>query len=287
MINTNCESYYKCVHFLMTGKCDGCGNCEKKNVPDEHRQAFKEMLKVCCAEHGWTYCIREDTDNPDVIQILIEKLIGKHLSFVIDWTLVADPMLDILNKIIKYAENESHWQSVGCGSKSVTLREVLDFARANHYQNLMDLWPNNRVYIRAARGNGKSFAIYNFLKEVMERSVGPFTYFPEIEKVLFNDPATIVFWKDGKKTIVKAENETYDPEKGLAMAISKRALGNCYEYYNVFKHWLKKAPMKNSANPMEQAYVRLVGVMNNKKATRTELTAAIEESIGYLGEALD
>ena len=61
-----------------------------------------------------------------------------------------------------------------------------------------------------------------------------------IENVIFNDPATIVFWKDGTKTVVKATNEEFDPEKGLAMAIAKKALGNKHDYYNVFKKWLKK-----------------------------------------------
>lgn len=64
---------------------------------------------------------------------------------------------------------------------------------------------------------------------------------PGIKQVIFNDPATIVIWADGEKTVVKCQNgEPYDPEKGLAMAISKRALGNKHEYYNTFKHWLKK-----------------------------------------------
>lgn len=64
---------------------------------------------------------------------------------------------------------------------------------------------------------------------------------PDIEKVIFNNPATIVFWKDGSKTVVKCDDrDGYDPEKGLAMAISRKALGNKYEYYNTFKHWLKK-----------------------------------------------
>lgn len=58
--------------------------------------------------------------------------------------------------------------------------------------------------------------------------------------VIFNNPATIVFWMDGTKTVVKAENEDYDPEKGLAMAIAKRALGNEGNYYNVFRKWLPK-----------------------------------------------
>lgn len=59
-----------------------------------------------------------------------------------------------------------------------------------------------------------------------------------IKKVIFNDPATIVFWDDGMKTVVKAENEPFDPEKGLAMAIAKKALGNKGDYYNEFKKWL-------------------------------------------------
>ena len=62
-----------------------------------------------------------------------------------------------------------------------------------------------------------------------------------IENVIFNDPATIVFWKDGTKTVVHAQNgEPYDKEKGLAMAISKKAFGNKRDYYNTFKRWLRK-----------------------------------------------
>lgn len=61
---------------------------------------------------------------------------------------------------------------------------------------------------------------------------------PEIKNVIFNPPATIVFWQDGTKTVVKATNEIYDPEKGLAMAIAKRALGNQGNYYNVIKKWV-------------------------------------------------
>ena len=59
-----------------------------------------------------------------------------------------------------------------------------------------------------------------------------------IKNVIFNDPATIVFWNDGTKTVVKAENEEFDPEKGLAMAISKKVLGNKGNYYETFKKWL-------------------------------------------------
>lgn len=59
-----------------------------------------------------------------------------------------------------------------------------------------------------------------------------------IEKVIFNPPATIVFWHDGEKTVVKANNEPFDPEKGLAMAYTKKALGNRGNYYEEVRRWL-------------------------------------------------
>ena len=64
------------------------------------------------------------------------------------------------------------------------------------------------------------------------------TVIPKIKDVIYNDPATIVFWEDGTKTVVKCENEKFDPEKGLAMAFSKKMLGNKGNYYNIFKKWL-------------------------------------------------
>lgn len=60
-----------------------------------------------------------------------------------------------------------------------------------------------------------------------------------IHKVIFNDPATIVFWSDGTKTVVKTRgNDKFDPEKGLAMAISKKHMGNADGWYKDFKKWL-------------------------------------------------
>ena len=66
-----------------------------------------------------------------------------------------------------------------------------------------------------------------------------------INRVIFNDPATIVIWNDGSKTVVKASNEPFDPEKGLAMAIAKKALGNKGNYYEIFKKYIKHADVKN------------------------------------------
>ena len=65
--------------------------------------------------------------------------------------------------------------------------------------------------------------------------------YPEIKNVIFNPPATIVFWDDGTKTVVKALNgEYFDPEKGLSMAIAKKYFGNKGHYFEEIKKWTEK-----------------------------------------------
>lgn len=76
----------------------------------------------------------------------------------------------------------------------------------------------------------------------------------EIKNVYFNYPVTVVIWNDGTKTIVRcSENDFYDPEKGLAMAIVKKAYGNDNKFHKVFKKWIpeedeaeKRVNLRNS-----------------------------------------
>lgn len=74
---------------------------------------------------------------------------------------------------------------------------------------------------------------------------------PTITNVIFNPPATIVFWSDRTKTVVKCnyDYEDYDPEKGLAMAIAKKTIGdNKRAYYHTFLHWMKKWEKQNACD---------------------------------------
>lgn len=58
------------------------------------------------------------------------------------------------------------------------------------------------------------------------------------ERVIFNEPATIVFWSDGTKTTVKChKDDGYDKEKGLAMAFMKRMYGNDGYFNEIIKKW--------------------------------------------------
>lgn len=92
----------------------------------------------------------------------------------------------------------------------------------------------------------------------------------EIKKVIFNNPATIIIWYDGSKTVVKCgEGDVYDPEKGMAMALAKRFLGDKGNYYEVFKKWLpenhedvpkKKEKAKKKSELTVKEYAEKYGV---------------------------
>lgn len=120
---------------------------------------------------------------------------------------------------------------------------------------------NDRIYEKAGKRYDGTYAYYkttdelsisgtltvdsDVLAELLGTSktfyASPYDFYDEsIEKVIFNPPATIVLWKDGEKTVVKcAENDTFDPEKGLAMAFMKRLCGNKGKYCDILKKWIK------------------------------------------------
>lgn len=119
-------------------------------------------------------------------------------------------------------------------------------------------------------------------KELLKRntpSIKPLsqTRVPRIKNVIFNEPATIVFWNDGTKTVVKADGDIYDPEKGLAMAISKKALGNQGNYYEVFKDWLPEDIFDDK--DMDPIYPNFVNVGKAAEDAAASLTRFIDSII--------
>ena len=77
-------------------------------------------------------------------------------------------------------------------------------------------------------------------QELAMRTISKYTSNPpKIKNVIFNEPATIVFWEDGSKTVVKCqEGDIFDPEKGLTMAITKKVYGNKGNYCEEIKKWV-------------------------------------------------
>jgi hypothetical protein len=62
---------------------------------------------------------------------------------------------------------------------------------------------------------------------------------PTIKQVIFNDPATIILWHDGTKTVVKCcDGDEYDAETGFYAAYLKKLLGD--KQFNKDRHkWVK------------------------------------------------
>ena len=72
---------------------------------------------------------------------------------------------------------------------------------------------------------------------------------PKIKDVIFHDPATIVLWEDGTKTVVKCQRDkgdVFSKETGLALAICKKVYGNDNTFNNVMNKWLLPSVKKES-----------------------------------------
>lgn len=110
------------------------------------------------------------------------------------------------------------------------------------YDNKFGSWhcvgcvAKSRIYYKSVQEMNQPPAAYLAMMEAARGFVDD-PIVPEILDVVFNGPATIIFWADGTKTVVKAIYDEFDPEKGLAMAIAKKALGNKGNYFNVIKRW--------------------------------------------------
>lgn len=62
-----------------------------------------------------------------------------------------------------------------------------------------------------------------------------------IKQAIFNDPATIVYWDDGTKTVVKCQpGDVFSAETGLTTAMLKKYMGNDNTFNRVINGWLKR-----------------------------------------------
>jgi hypothetical protein len=95
-----------------------------------------------------------------------------------------------------------------------------------------------------------------------------------IKNVIFNNPATIVYWDDDTRTIVYCNDnvklvkkvvdgkeievakpmkaETYSEEVGLAMAIAKKHYGNSGAYNNIFREYIPGMKEREKAAKKER-----------------------------------
>lgn len=81
-----------------------------------------------------------------------------------------------------------------------------------------------------------------------------------ITKVIYNDPATIVFWSDDTKTMCKAQHgDTYNREAGLALCVLKKLVGGD-QVASLLTEWTDE-----DSNVIDLKYLR-----NKKKSSKKE-----------------
>ena len=106
-------------------------------------------------------------------------------------------------------------------------------------------------------------------KELLDGVYGSQRPLPTIKNVIFNYPATIVFWTDGDKTVVKCrEGDMFNPEVGLALATLKKLHGNKGNYRKAFKPWVEKYETIHNAKTekiAEQFYESICNAEIEKK----------------------
>lgn len=61
---------------------------------------------------------------------------------------------------------------------------------------------------------------------------------PGVKKIIFNNPATVVFWKDGTKTVVKCmEGQPFSEYYGFLCALGKKIYGSNSKLSNIIKQY--------------------------------------------------
>ena len=104
-----------------------------------------------------------------------------------------------------------------------------------------------------------------------------------IDKVLFNPPATIVFWQDGTKTVVKCkEGEEFSEWAGIALCLAKKLYGP--NFHKIFKaHCSDPEKTVNDMTDEEITKAAREGVFSGM--TYGEVSHSAEEAIKAMMKA--
>ena len=206
----------------------------------KNRESFKEMMCKVANKHGCSIVFEPGFHSIDSMGMTIVK--GTHIRYFYIF-----------------------WPSVENQTQAATSIWASFFDTYYEQRKSDKFWTkeNPNLYISTDCNSGKSLAderTKNIYKRMINSMYGANPYYrPEIKNVIFNDPATIVFWTDGTKTVVKCqEGDIFDPEKGLTMAIAKKVHGNKGSYCNVIKKWCEPYREKHGYSGYSDAVTKAV-----------------------------
>lgn len=92
-----------------------------------------------------------------------------------------------------------------------------------------------------------------------------------VRRVIFNDPATVIYWSDDTRTVVKCQpGDKFDPELGFLLAVCKKVCGNNGRYNELLRKYVPGyGGEKNSTEPgIEQMRNELDVICRGKRLCR-------------------
>lgn len=107
---------------------------------------------------------------------------------------------------------------------------------------------------------------------------------PEINRVVFSGPATVVFWEDGTKTVVKCmEGEKFERYAGFAAACMKKMFGSTSRAKSVMEYFTVEQPKVEKKRKKEDeplpGQMSIEDVFDPATATVNTMDNVIQEAI--------
>lgn len=187
--------------------------------------------------------------RPKILEVVYinstNDFIGRHF----------DVLLDVPSKW--YKEAKDHLKTGGLLSLGLLKINETDFLYAMMKETwVYGQWPEYKCSYSDYFDTDVVFqkminSLYNsrYINKInLSKEVSNMDIRNNIKDVIFNGPATIIKWTDGTKTVVKCQEGDVDPWVGMAMAISKKVLGNKGNFNEVFKKWIKEEPKEIETN---------------------------------------
>lgn len=82
-----------------------------------------------------------------------------------------------------------------------------------------------------------------------------------IKRVILSNPATIILWNDGTKTVAKCcDGDIYDPETGMVMCIMKHLFGDTNRWRSIIDKHINNSKANDKKKVCKHDYTKL----NNK-----------------------
>lgn len=174
--------------------------------------------------------IKENIDDDDYIGLLCGYPL-KRLRYIDEIA----PFNGAEYRIV-YDDHETLW--ISSNYDNLFSKRMLNsfYGFAVKAKDLNSLLPNNMIE-EEIKPMDYMFLNNNYIKRTNGENAASIikSYF-DIEKVIFNGPATIVVWKDNTKTIVKCEEgTTYSKEEAIDQAILKKLFTTNSHHKRVLK----------------------------------------------------